>query len=102
MLVGRVVAAKCPAALLAGSEVNPTCAYFNALLTLPLFGELDGSDRTDVSARGVSSHERDAETAIDVAPVASSHTWVWSARNTQDDAITLFSLIGSSAIERKV
>ena len=56
VFVGRIVAAERFAAFLACPQVNPGCADLYALFAFSALWQLDGFDRSDVSARGVSRH----------------------------------------------
>jgi len=48
MTVGRVVAAPCPAALLAGTQVNPGAAHLDAVLAFLSFGQPGLGDGLDM------------------------------------------------------
>ena len=57
VLVRRIITAQCDAAFLTGAQMNPPSADLDALCAFSALGLLDISDRSDVSARAIRSHD---------------------------------------------
>jgi len=57
VLVGGIIAAQCDTAFLAGAQMDPPGADLDALCAFAALWFFDISDRSDVSARAVRSHD---------------------------------------------